>query len=116
MEPVGCAVIIIRAAVADQGDLASGGAAEGSVRVGYTDSELIHRIDPDGNDRLFVRAAGDNVICDVDAIQGNGVLIAARACDGAAAIPKSGRIIIRSGPGLESKELGRVAVKSRQPC
>src|SRR6266566_4339867 len=67
MEPVGCAVIIIRAAVADQGDLASGGAAEGSVRVGYTDSELIHRIDPDGNDRLFVRAAGDNVICDVDA-------------------------------------------------
>ena len=103
-------MVIVGAAVANQSDLAAGGAPERGVVVCHADAELIHAVHTHRNDRRLVGATGDDIICDVDAVQGDGVLVAACAGDGTAAIAKSRRVVIGSGSRLQSEELSRVTV------
>src|ERR1700751_1374014 len=79
VEPINCAVKRVRAALADYVDLTAGGAAEAGVIVGDTYPKLVGAFDSDGNDGDLVTASGDDVIGDVDAVEIEGVLVAAGA-------------------------------------
>src|SRR5262249_13657659 len=82
MIPIGCAVIYIWAAEVAQSVFASAVMTEILVVFRDMNSQFVRDIDAHRNDRPRVRAAGNHVIRDVDSIQGNCVLIAARIRDG----------------------------------
>src|SRR5437764_7290706 len=113
MEPINCAMERIAAALADYIDLTAGSAAEAGVVVGDADAKLISTFDTDGNDRGLVAAASDHVVSDVYAVEIEGVLVAARAGDGAARIAKATAIASFVGrrTGLESEKFASIALE-----
>src|SRR5580704_2478426 len=109
-------MIVVRAALADDIDLAAFGPTERSVVVRDANAELRDVFNADGNDGCLIAAAGDYVVGDIDAVEIENVLVAARAGDRAAAIAKTPAIAAfeRRGHGLEGEKLPRIAPEGRQ--
>ena len=91
MVPIYGAVIFVRAALADDVDLAALGTPERSIVIGDSNSELRNVFHADGNDRRLVTATCDDVVRDVDAVEIENVLVAARAGNRAAAVRQNRR-------------------------
>src|SRR5580704_16173304 len=109
-------MIVVGATLADDVDLAAFGTTEGSIVIGDADAELRYVFNADGNDRGLIAAASDDVVGDVNAVEIENVLVAARAGDRAAAIAESSAIAAfkRRGHGLEGQKFTRIAAKGRQ--
>src|SRR5579884_2960654 len=90
--PINGTVIVVCSRLADDVDLSAFGAAKRGIVIGDTDPELGNIFDADGNDGRLVSAARDNVIGDINAIEVESVLIAARAGDGAAAVAETAAV------------------------
>src|SRR6266850_4654074 len=92
MEPIAGTMKSVGAALTDDVDLAAGGAAEASVVVGHANTELVGGFDANRNERDLVATTCDDVIRDVDTVEVEGILIAARAGDGAAGIAETASV------------------------
>src|SRR6266566_3114320 len=113
MEPVAGTVKAIGAALAYDIDLPAGGAAEADVVVGYADAELIGSFNANGNDRDLIAAPSNDVICDIDAVEIESVLVAARAGNRTARVAKGTSVVgfIWRGAGLEGEKFPSIALE-----
>src|SRR6266481_3486030 len=108
-------MISVSPALTDDGNLASRRAQKRYVFVGYLRTKLIHTPTAYRDDGLLGGAAGDHVVGDVDAVHNDAVLIAARAGDRAAIIPKTNLgAVIRSRAGLEGQQFAGIAAQGWQ--
>src|SRR3984893_325079 len=88
VEPIPIPMKRIAPAFADQGDLPARSSVERRVCIRHSDLELFQAFYSSGNEVLCVGTSSNRVVRDVDSIQQDGILIAARASHRASGIPE----------------------------
>src|SRR5256885_5214015 len=113
MIPISRTMESVRPALANDVDLAARGTSKTGVIVRYANTEFVGSFDTDGDDRNLIAATGDDVVGDINSVEIECVLIAARTGNCAARVTVATAVgsFIGRGARLEGEELAGVALK-----
>src|SRR5215472_7446482 len=111
MKPIAVPMEAVRTTLAHQSNISSRGAVKVGGRVRHAHSELFQAFHAGGNEVHRRSTATHSVVCNVDAVQRDGILVASRARYSTPEVSETavGRRVIRRGSRLQRKQLRGVA-------